>query len=174
MSKNSRKKENLWPWLEMELMMHPLWLRLISVLPLVLVLMNVVYALCAYPFGKLADSMSHRTLLIAGIVPLVIADLLLAHDGGLAWVAAGLVFWGLHMAATQGLLAAMVADTAPAHLRGTAFGLFNLGSGVAMLAASVMAGMLWDAFGAQATFQAGALLALLALGLLMLRSEQSR
>ena len=146
----------------------------LALVPLVLVLMNVVYALCAYPLGKLADSMSHRTLLIAGIVPLVIADLLLAHDGGLAWVAAGLVFWGLHMAATQGLLAAMVADTAPEHLRGTAFGLFNLGSGVAMLAASVMAGMLWDAFGAQATFQAGALLALLALGLLMLRRERSR
>ena len=143
----------------------------LALAPLVLVLMNLVYAACAYPFGKLADAMRHRTLLAAGIVPLVIADLLLARDGGLAWVAAGLVFWGLHMAATQGLLAAMVADTAPAQLRGTAFGLFNLGSGVAMLAASVLAGVLWDGFGAAATFQAGALFALLALGLLMLRRD---
>lgn len=137
--------------------------------PLVLVLMNVVYSVGAYPFGKLADSLPHRTLLAAGIVPLAIADLLLAHSGELPWVAAGLVFWGLHMAATQGLLAAMIADTAPVQLRGTAFGLFNLASGVAMLAASVIAGILWDRLGAQATFQAGAAFAVLALALLSLR-----
>lgn len=141
----------------------------LALVPLVLVVMNLVYALCAYPLGKLADSMSHRTLLIAGIVPLVIADLLLAYSGDLLWVGAGLVFWGLHMAATQGLLAAMVADTAPAQLRGTAFGLFNLASGVAMLVASVLAGVLWDRYGAAATFNAGALFAVIALALLMLR-----
>lgn len=143
----------------------------LALAPLVLVLMNVVYSICAYPLGKLADSMSHRALLMAGIVPLVIADLLLAHSGQLLWVGAGLVFWGLHMAATQGLMAAMVADTAPAELRGTAFGLFNLASGVAMLVASIVAGMLWDAFGAQATFHAGAAFALLAFGLLLLRRD---
>jgi MFS family permease len=141
----------------------------LALTPLVLVLMNVVYSLGAYPLGKLADTMSHRTLLVGGIVPLVIADLLLAHSGELPWVAAGLVFWGLHMAATQGLLSAMIAGTAPAQLRGTAFGLFNLGSGVAMLAASVIAGMLWDTLGAEATFHAGAAFAILALGLLLLR-----
>lgn len=143
----------------------------LALVPLVMVLMNVVYAVCAYPLGKLADKMDHRTLLAAGIVPLLIADLLLAYSGSLPWVAAGLVFWGLHMAATQGLLAAMVADTAPPELRGTAFGLFNLGSGAAMLVASVVAGMLWDGFGAQATFHAGAIFALLALGLLILRGR---
>ena len=141
----------------------------LALTPLVLVLMNVIYSLGAYPLGKLADTMSHRTLLVGGIVPLVIADLLLAHSGELPWVAAGLVFWGLHMAATQGLLSAMIADTAPPQLRGTAFGLFNLGSGVAMLAASVIAGMLWDTLGAEATFHAGAVFAILALGLLCLR-----
>ncbi|HJV75335.1 MAG TPA: MFS transporter [Noviherbaspirillum sp.] len=141
----------------------------LALVPLVLVVMNLVYAVCAYPLGKLADSMSHRKLLIAGIVPLVIADLLLAYSGNLLWVGAGLVFWGLHMAATQGLLAAMVADTAPAQLRGTAFGLFNLASGVAMLVASVVAGVLWDRYGAAATFNAGALFAVIALALLMLR-----
>lgn len=141
----------------------------LALVPLVLVLMNLVYALFAYPFGKLADKISHRTLLMAGIVPLLVADLLLAHGGSLLWIGAGLVFWGLHMAATQGLLAAMVADTAPADLRGTAFGLFNLASGVTMLAASVLAGMLWDYLGAAATFHAGAAFATAALILLMLR-----
>jgi MFS family permease len=141
----------------------------LALAPLVLVLMNIVYSVGAYPLGRLADSMSHRMLLVAGIVPLVVADLLLARSGELAWVATGLVFWGLHMAATQGLLSAMVADTAPPHLRGTAFGLFNLASGLAMLAASVIAGVLWDTLGAQATFYAGAIFAILAIGLLSLR-----
>ncbi|HVK94885.1 MAG TPA: MFS transporter [Noviherbaspirillum sp.] len=145
----------------------------LALAPLVLVVMNLIYALCAYPMGLLADRMSHRTLLIAGIVPLVAADLLLAHSGELAWVGGGLLLWGLHMAATQGLLAAMVADTAPAQLRGTAFGLFNLASGVAMLAASVVAGVLWDRLGAPATFHAGAAFALLALALLALRKPSA-
>ncbi len=144
----------------------------LALVPLVLVLMNVVYAAFAYPCGKLADTMNHRTLLMVGIVPLVVADLLLAHSGQLPWVGAGLVCWGLHMAATQGLLSAMVADTAPTSLRGTAFGLFNLASGAAMLIASVVAGMLWDGFGARATFHAGAVFAGLAFGLLLLRRER--
>lgn len=140
----------------------------LALVPLVLVVMNIVYAVGAYPLGILADKMNHQALLMLGILPLIGADLLLAHSGELAWVGAGLVLWGLHMAATQGLLAAMVADTAPVELRGTAFGLFNLGSGLAMLAASVLAGLLWDAFGAAATFHAGAAFALTALVLLML------
>jgi MFS family permease len=141
----------------------------LALVPLVLVLMNVVYSVCAYPFGILADKMPHRTLLLLGIVPLIVADLFLAHSGQLLWVGAGLVFWGLHMAATQGLLAAMVADTAPAHLRGTAFGLFNLGSGLAMLVASVLAGFLWDRLGAPATFYGGAAFAGIAMLLFMAR-----
>jgi MFS family permease len=145
----------------------------LALVPLVLVLMNIVYAVCAYPLGKLADSISHRTLLMAGIVPLVIADLILAYSGKLLWVGAGLVFWGLHMAATQGLLSAMVADTAPPQLRGTAFGLFNLASGLAMLIASVLAGALWDMLGASATFHAGAAFATASLLLLLSRRTPS-
>jgi MFS family permease len=129
--------------------------------------MNAVYAVGAYPMGILADRMPHHTLLMLGIVPLIVADALLAYSGDLFWVAAGLVFWGLHMAATQGLLSAMVADAAPTHLRGTAFGLFNLGSGLAMLVASVLAGFLWDRLGPAATFYAGAVFAGIALLLLI-------
>lgn len=141
----------------------------LALVPLVMVLMNIVYSIGAYPFGILADKLPHHRLLIVGIVPLVIADLLLAQSQQLGWVVAGVTFWGLHMAATQGLLAAMVADAAPAQLRGTAFGLFNLASGLAMLAASVVAGLLWDRSGAAATFYAGAAFALAALLLVTLR-----
>jgi len=124
--------------------------------PAVLIAMNLVYALTAYPAGRLADRMDHRTLLLAGLAVLVVADLVLAFASGLAGVAAGVVLWGLHMGLTQGLLATMVANTAPAALRGTAFGFFNFVSGIAMLVASVLAGGLWDAFGPAATFTAGA------------------
>ncbi|HEX7649301.1 MAG TPA: MFS transporter, partial [Noviherbaspirillum sp.] len=141
----------------------------LALTPVVMVLMNVVYSLLAYPFGKLADSMSHRMLLALGIMPLIAADVLLAHAGHRGWLWAGLVCWGVHMAATQGLLAAMVADTAPENLRGTAFGLFNLASGIAMLAASVVAGVLWDHFGSSVTFLAGAVFAALSLLLLTRR-----
>ena len=143
----------------------------LAFIPLVLVLMNVVYALAAYPLGALADRMRHPTLLALGILPLIAADLLLAHDAGLGWVAGGLVFWGLHMAATQGLLAAMIAACAPVELRGTAYGVFNLASGVAMLAASVIAGLLWDQLGAASTFQAGLVFAVAALLVLLWRHQ---
>ncbi|HEV2609181.1 MAG TPA: MFS transporter [Noviherbaspirillum sp.] len=142
--------------------------------PMVLVLMNVVYAVCAYPFGILADRMPHRLLLMLGILPLIGADLLLAHSDALPWVTAGLALWGVHMAATQGLMATMVADTAPASLRGTAFGIFNLASGIAMLIASVLAGVLWDRIGPAATFHAGALFAGAALLLLAAREVRNR
>ncbi|HEY5994631.1 MAG TPA: MFS transporter [Gallionellaceae bacterium] len=138
-------------------------------LPAVFVAMNAVYALAAYPFGKLADSMRHATLLKIGLVLLVGADLLLAASSHLGFVFAGVALWGLHLAMTQGLLAAMVADVAPADLRGTAYGFFNLFSGAAMLAASVVAGTLWDSLGAALTFYGGGAFALLALGLLVWR-----
>jgi MFS family permease len=135
----------------------------IAFAPLVLIAMNVVYSLGAYPFGRLADRMDHRALLALGLVVLIAADVLLAlgHDGVLLW--AGIALWGLHMAMTQGLLSAMVADSAPADLRGTAFGFFNLASGVALLAASALAGWLWDRHGAPVTFASGAVLAAIAL-----------
>jgi MFS family permease len=134
--------------------------------PLVLVVMNLVYAATAYPVGKLADQMSHTKLLGAGLVTLVAADLVLALAQGLTAVAAGVALWGLHMGLTQGVLATMVAATAPAHLRGTAFGIFNLACGVAMLIASVLAGLLWDTVGSAATFYAGAAFSVTALTLM--------
>jgi MFS family permease len=143
-----------------------------SYAPLVLVVMNVVYALSAYPLGKLADRMSHLVLLGAGLITLIIADFVLAGAQGLAAVALGVALWGLHLGMTQGLLATMVADTAPANLRGTAFGFFNLASGIAMLAASVFAGLLWDRLGPGVTFYAGAMFALAALLMLALRSRR--
>jgi len=139
--------------------------------PLVLVIMNVVYALSAYPSGRLADRMSHKKLLVAGLAVLILSDIVLAQAQGLAAVVAGVALWGLHMGMTQGLLATMVAGAAPAHLRGTAFGFFNLVSGVAMLIASVLAGLLWDELGAATTFYAGAVFSVLALAILMLRRD---
>lgn len=124
--------------------------------PLVLIAMNLVYAIGAYPFGKLADRMSHATLLGWGLLVLIVSDLMLASAGGGPVMWSGIALWGLHMAMTQGLLATMVADTSPEDLRGTAFGLFNLVSGVALLVASGVAGLLWDHFGAPMTFLAGA------------------
>jgi MFS family permease len=137
--------------------------------PLVLIVMNVVYSVGAYPFGKLADRASHAALLAGGLAILIASDVLLSlsNHGPLLWV--GIALWGLHMAMTQGLLATMVADTAPADLRGTAFGLFNLVSGLALLVASGLAGWLWDRWGAPITFVSGAGLAALALAGLVLR-----
>ena len=143
-----------------------------SYAPLVLVMMNLVYAASAYPLGKLADRMSHLALLGCGLLTLIFADLVLAEAQGLAAVAIGVALWGLHLGMTQGLLATMVAATAPAHLRGTAFGFFNLASGIAMLVASVLAGLLWDRLGAGITFYAGAMFSFAALLMLVLRSRR--
>lgn len=146
----------------------------LALVPLVMVAMNVVYSMSAYPFGKLSDRVSHVRLLALGLVVLVLADLVLASYAHWGVVLAGVALWGVHMGITQGLLATMVADTAPADLRGTAFGMFNLVSGIAMLAASMVAGLLWDQLGASATFYAGALFSLLALaGLLRYRSYKN-
>jgi len=128
----------------------------IALVPLVMVVMNLIYAVSAYPFGKLSDQISHMKLLTLGLLVLIVADLVLALNDHWAVVVLGVGLWGLHMGMTQGLLATMVADTAPADLRGTAFGFFNLASGLAMLIASVLAGFLWDQFGASFTFYAGA------------------
>ena len=131
--------------------------------PMVMVAMNLVYAASAYPFGKLSDRISHRKLLALGLVVLVVADLVLASATGWPALLIGVALWGVHMGITQGLLAAMVAATAPADLRGTAFGFFNLISGIALLVASVIAGLLWDRLGASATFYAGAAISVVAL-----------
>jgi len=135
----------------------------VALVPLVMVAMNLVYALSAYPFGKLSDGMSHPRLLALGLAVLIAADLVLAASSHWRMVLAGVALWGVHMGMTQGLLAAMVADAAPADLRGTAFGFFNLVSGLAMLVASVVAGLVWDRFGASVTFYAGAAFCVVAL-----------
>lgn len=135
----------------------------LALVPLVMVAMNVVYAASAYPFGKLSDRMSHKKLLAWGLAVLIAADLVLATNDHWITVLAGVALWGIHMGITQGLLATMVADTAPVDLRGTAFGLFNLVSGLALLIASVVAGLLWDQLGASFTFYAGAGFCIIAL-----------
>jgi MFS family permease len=135
----------------------------LALVPLVMVGMNLFYSISAYPFGKLSDRSSHKTLLALGLVVLIAADLVLAIDGHWSVVLAGVALWGIHMGMTQGLLAAMVSNTVPAHLRGTAFGFFHLASGLAMLVASVVAGLLWDRLGASWTFYAGAMISALAL-----------
>jgi MFS family permease len=131
----------------------------VALAPLVLVGMNVVYSLTAYPVGKLADRISPVVLLYGGIAMLIAADVVLAMARGMGALGLGVALWGLHMGFTQGVLSAMVAHASPAPLRGTAFGVFNLASGLAMLAASALAGALWQFVGPDATFWAGAALA---------------
>lgn len=132
-------------------------------IPLVMVAMNLVYSLTAYPFGKLSDSMSHSKMLQWGLLVLIAADIVLALSSHWSTLLAGVALWGIHMGITQGLLAAMVAHTAPPELRGTAFGMFNLMSGIALLLASAGAGVLWEVLGAASTFYAGAIICVVTL-----------
>jgi len=140
----------------------------LSYVPLVMVVMNLCYAGVAYPAGAAADRMSQRWLILLGLGLLIAADLILALAPTISGVFIGAALWGLHMALTQGLLSKLVADTAPAALLGTGFGLFHLVSGGALLLASLIAGGLWNSFGAPVTFLAGALFAgSAAIGLLL-------
>ncbi|MEJ2724815.1 MAG: MFS transporter [Deltaproteobacteria bacterium] len=140
--------------------------------PLVLIVMNVAYTGTAYPAGVASDQLSQRTLLIAGLSMLVAADVVLAAATSPLLALIGAALWGIHMGLTQGLFAKLVADTAPVELRGTGFGIFNLAGGSALLLASVVAGVLWTAYGAPATFLAGAAFAMLAVvGLVVYRRK---
>jgi MFS family permease len=142
--------------------------------PLVMIAMNLFYAAFAYPAGAAADRISRRTLLLAGLALLIASDLALAAAGSPLPVFIGAALWGLHMAFTQGLLAKLVADTAPARLRGTAFGIFNLVSGIVLLIANLIAGAVWSVFGASATFITGAVFAALtAIGLVFRYPERA-
>lgn len=145
----------------------------IAYVPIIMIVMNIFYSIFSYPAGVAADRLSARTLLVFGLEILVVADIVLAIAVS-PWITfVGAAFWGLHMAFTQGLLSKLVADNAPEDLRGTAFGMFNLVSGVALFLASLIAGSLWTAFGASATFIAGALFAILAaMGLLLCRPRR--
>ena len=134
--------------------------------PLVLVVMNIIYALSSYPLGALSDRIDRKTMLAIGFATLSVADIVLAAAPTLTIVMIGVAIWGLHMGMTQGLLSALVADEAPVRLRATAFGVFNFASGIALLVASLIAGILWEQIGPAATFIAGA--AFSTLGLLAL------
>jgi MFS family permease len=134
--------------------------------PLVMVVMAVFYTLSAYPAGWLSDRISRTKLLCMGMGLLILADLLLAESSSVITMMLGVGLWGLHMGFSQGILASLVADTAPMELKGTAFGIFNLVSGACMLIASVLAGGIWQTMGSENTFLMGALLAATALLLL--------
>ena len=135
----------------------------LALIPLVMVAMNLLYAMSAYPFGKLSDRMSHSKMLQAGLLVLIVADITLAVSTHWMGLLLGVALWGIHMGITQGLLAAMIANTAPADLRGTAFGMFNLVSGVSLLLASLGAGIVWETWGAASTFYAGAIICVITL-----------
>ncbi|MBT9575329.1 MAG: MFS transporter [Pseudomonas umsongensis] len=141
--------------------------------PLVMVVMAIFYALSAYPAGWLSDRISRTKLLCMGMGLLILADLVIAGSGSIITMMLGVALWGLHMGFSQGILASLVADTAPLDLKGTAFGIFNLVSGVCMLIASVLAGAIWQGMGSVNTFLAGALLAATAL-FLLIAVERSR
>ena len=141
--------------------------------PLIMVVMSVVYSLSSYPAGILSDRIGRRGLLVAGLIALIAADMILAFSVSIPMMLIGVALWGLHMGLTQGGLTSMVADTAPAALRGTAYGAFNLVSGLALLIGSVLAGLLWDAYGPQATFLCGGAFAVLTLiGLARMKPRQ--
>lgn len=139
--------------------------------PLVMVVMALFYALSAYPAGWLSDRISRTKLLCSGMGLLVLADLVLAQSSSVMTMMLGVVLWGLHMGFSQGILASLVADKAPAELKGTAFGIFNVVSGLCMLIASVLAGWLWQSIGSDSTFLTGALLATTALLLLLFKKQ---
>jgi MFS family permease len=146
----------------------------LTYVPLVMITMNVFYAGAAYPAGAAADRMSQRSLLLIGLGLLIVADVVLAFAPSPGPIFVGAALWGLHMAFTQGLLSKLVAETAPAELRGSAFGLFNLVSGMALLLASAIAGALWSVYGPAGTFLAGAAFALVAAGGLLARASYAR
>jgi MFS family permease len=144
----------------------------IALVPLVMVVMNVAYAGSAYPAGVLSDRIDRHGVLVVGLVLLIAADLALGLATGIWPLMGGVVLWGLHMGLTQGLLAAMVADVAPAEIRGTAFGVFHMLTGIMLLAASLIAGLLWDRIGPAATFFAGIGFSVVALvGLIAVRNR---
>jgi MFS family permease len=132
-------------------------------MPMIFIIMNIVYAATAYPIGVLSDRIGRNGLLAMGILLLIVADIMLAFGGNLIWIFAGVVLWGLHLGMTEGLLSALIAGAAPADVRGTAFGIYNLLTGMVALVASGLAGLLWTAYGPAETFTAGAIFAAISL-----------
>lgn len=146
----------------------------ITLAPMVMVVMNVVYTVSSWPAGALSDTLGRYGVIVAGFALLIVADLVLALGNSVTPVMLGVALWGLHMGLTQGTLSAVVADTVPEQLRGTGFGVLNLVSGVAQLAASVIAGALWGLFGPEGTFLAGAVFTAVALAALPLAHRKVR
>jgi MFS family permease len=142
--------------------------------PLVLIVMSITYTLLAYPLGKWSDKIGRHQLLVASLLLLIAADIILALATGVWAVMLGVAIWGMHLAASQGTLSALIADTAPNTLRATAFGLFSLSSGVATLLASIIAGAMWVSIGASSTFWVGAGLAVLTLALISYEKLQPK
>lgn len=143
-------------------------------IPMMLVVMNLAYSLTSYPAGKLSDRIGHTGLLIWGLVLLIVSDLVLASGNHWLAVGAGAALLGVHLGMTQGVMASMISRTAPKELRGTAFGLFNLATGISLLIASVTAGLIWEYLGSSMTFYAGALFSAIALFLFLLISRQGK
>jgi MFS family permease len=140
--------------------------------PLALAVMNATYVASAFPAGRLSDRIDRLWLLVSGLAVLILADIALAWGEGVTTILVGIAIWGLHMGLTHGVLAALVADTAPAELRGSAFGIFNFVSGLVALVASLLAGGLWQWYGPAATYYAGAISSSAALaGLLWWRTN---
>ncbi len=146
----------------------------LPLIPLVMMLMSFVYVVAVYPTGVISDKFGTKGLLFSGAVALLVADVLLAQNAELWVMLLGVAIWGLHMGLTQGLLGKLVADAAPAELRGTCFGYFNVACGLATLASGVIAGLIWDLNGAAPTFLFGAAMAAItALGLLFYHPRSS-
>ena len=129
--------------------------------PLVLVAMNALPTCCRpIPSGSCPNLMPKENLLVVGCGILAVANGILAVASNPVLLIIGALLWGLHMGFTEGVFAAMVANSAPKDLRGSAFGIFNMLRGLVLLAASVVAGLLWDRFGSEATFGFASALAL--------------
>jgi MFS family permease len=139
-----------------------------------MVVMHAIYGLTAYPVGRLSDAFGRTALLFISLVVLVAAYLVLALASFTSTFLLGIVLWGLHMGLSQGLLAALIADTAPANLKGTAFGMFNLATGIVVLIGNIAAGFLWDSYGSRMTFLVGAAISLLALSMFAFASVRHR
>lgn len=147
----------------------------LAIVPSVMVVMSAAYSVSAYPVGILSDRIHRTTILAVGLGLLIAADAALAFASGYAALGLGVILWGLHMGFTQGLLATLVADASPPELRGTAFGMFNLVTGLVLLVASIVAGALWEVSGPRATFLGGAAFAALAVpGVLLVRMKLKR
>lgn len=135
-------------------------------IPMAVVLMNITFSLSSYPFGKLADKLNPMKLLALGIVLLALANLLFAYAENYRILAAGIVLFGMHLGATQGIFSTIISEIAPSEVRATAFGIFNFFSGLALLASGLVAGSLWEYMGAQYCFGGGVVFALITLSLI--------